>query len=109
VRSPCEKPPVRRSAIAPHVEQLDQLVRALAARAADAVQLAEVLDVLAAREPRIQAEAVGQHAEPRLRALRRLDRVDRRRPRCCRHRAHHRIEHAQRRRLAGTVRSEQAR
>ena len=103
-------PGVRRSAILRHVERLQQLRRArLAARRRTALQLAVVLDVLARRQPRIQARHVRQHAEPRLRPLRLghgIHVVDRDRARV---RPHQRVEHPQRRRLAGAVRPEQAR
>ena len=55
-----------------HVQQLEEFVGALAKPlAADAVQFAEVSNVLARRQARIEAEAVRQHAESSLRLLRR--------------------------------------
>ena len=73
-----------------------------------AVQAAVVDDVLARRQPRVQATRIGQHAHARQRALRRLrdvDAIDDDAPGI----GHdQRGGHAQRRRLAGAVGAEQA-
>ena len=66
-------------------------------------------DVLARGQPRIQAEAVGQHAEPGLRLLRSAHRIDVVDLDAAVVRPHHRVQHPQRRRLAGAVRAEQSR
>ena len=110
VRSPCEKPP--RAAIGDRrpcrAVSSSSRVRCASAPAGQPLQLAVVVDVLARRQSRIEARDVGQHAQPRLRPLRIAPRHRRRPPRSARVRPHQRVEHPQRRRLAGAVRSEQA-
>jgi hypothetical protein len=62
-----------------------------------------MLDVLARREPRVETRLIRQHAEPQARALRirhRLHIVD---DDLAFVRPHQRIEHAERRGLAGAV------
>ena len=77
--------------------------------AGDALQLAEIVDVLAGGEARIEARLIGQHAEPQPRALRIGHRIDIVHDDLPFVRPHQRVEHAQRRGLAGAVRAEQAR
>ena len=82
--------------------------RASAAVARHAVQRAVVDDVLARGQARVEAARVGQHAHARQHVARSrddVDAVDAHRPGVGRDQ---RGEHAQRRRLAGAVRAEQA-
>jgi hypothetical protein len=92
-----------------HVEHAGEVLRARVGRLAlHAVQRAVVDDVLARRQARIEAARVGQHAHPRQHLARSrddVDAVDAHRPGLGRD---ERGEHAQRRRLAGAVRAEQA-
>ena len=105
VRSPCENPATRRSAISVMSSMRQQLLGAPAqVGAGDALQLAEVLDVLARRQPRVEAREIRQHAERKARALRIGDGVDAVDEHLALVRAHQRVEHAQRGGLAGAVR-----
>lgn len=92
-----------------HVQHLEQFLGAIAKPlAADALQLAEVTDVLARGQPRIESEAVGQHAEPFLRLLWRRHPVDLVHVNLAGVGLHHAVQHSQRRCLAGAVRPENA-
>ena len=87
-----------------HLQQADELGGAGAGRGArQAVQRAEVQDVFARAEVRIDAGAVRQHAQAPGRVQRRADHavpVDERIPRIG---PEHRVQHAQRGGLAGAV------
>ncbi len=65
IRSPCEKPSVRRSRIGFISIRLGQpLDRCVDAVVAQAAQPTVVADVLAGGQPDVQAAGIGQHAEP---------------------------------------------
>ena len=109
IRSPCEKPCVRRSAMAASPSVVDQRVDARLERGAgQTVQRAVVADVLARGEARIQAARIGQHADALAHRVAVAQDVEAADAGACRRRASQRREHAQQRRLAGAVRAEQA-
>ena len=111
MRSPCEKPFARRSAIAAEVELGDELLdaRRRARRRSSPCSSPEVGDVLARGELRVDAGAVRQHADPARapRAGRTATSTPSTAARAGVGREHG-VEDAQRRGLAGAVRAEQA-
>ena len=105
---PREKPRARRSMKSSMRRRRDQLGDArvqLAPR--EPVQFAEIADVLARRQPRVQRAVVGQHAEPAARRDRVLLAVDAVDQRGAAVRPQHRADQAEHRGLAGAVRPDQ--
>ena len=92
-----------------HVEHLRQGLGACVGRVgAHALQARVVDDVLARAQPRVQAAPVGQHAHARQRLARALCHVNTVHHHAARVGCDQARQHAQRRRLAGAVRAEQA-
>ena len=109
VRCPCENPSTRRSMKSCMPSAATRRVDPRRdARLGDAVQAPEILDVLARREPLVEAAGVRQHAEPAAHVARLRGRIDAVDQHAAGVRLHERVEHAQRRGLAGAVRAEQA-
>ena len=110
IRSPVEKPSMRRSMISPMSRSAtSRSIGRRDGRGIESVQLADVAQVLARRETDIEAVGIRQDADEPLHGDRVGDRVDAVDRHSTRVRAEEAVEGAQGGRLAGTIRAEQTR